>query len=573
MHPRFRSALRLTALLLVWVVVAACASGGEPSDEPPTPEPPTPSGLPEGFSFVEASACADPVEGLVRFTEDGAARGLPAAGEVGQRGRSTLLARDLDGDGDVDLVYSLADELEPQHSVPAVFANDGAGQFSRVAVEALDEFESAAPSTLLAVDLDGDDLPELLLGTENWVLVLDNQGAMVFSEPRVLAEVGDTLLGDSIPAATGLAMKFSVGDADGDGDLDLAVFGGPPSVPPSEGEGGSPADSATLELVLLLESGELSSQLVLEAPGGGTLSLAGTFTDRDNDGDQDLLVTTDLNLVGSFWRNDGPDGDGMPAFVDDAAEVGADLAIAAMGLDSADLNGDGLLDYCITDTAPPACLLSDGLGSYYEGGAALGLQPAVPVGGGGTLGWGFDLADLDNDGFLDAAQASGRAGNIGPEEYDADYPDLLWAGQEDGTFVDSTEAVGFGDVGDNYGLVTADLNGDGWLEIVVLGPERIPRVYGNRCGSGAWLDIDLRGSPGNTEGYGARVEVTTPAGTQMREVQSLRGLGQGPALLHFGLGAQDSVEQLRIHWSDGEIQEAPDLPTRGRLTVRHPTAR
>ena len=83
---------------------------------------------------------------------------------------------------------------------------------------------------------------------------------------------------------------------------------------------------------------------------------------------------------------------------------GADLEMAAMGLDSADLNADGQLDYCITDVGRPLCLVSQGDGLYAEGGASLGVYPDG-VGGAGaflsTVGWSLDFADLDNDGWMD----------------------------------------------------------------------------------------------------------------------------------------------------------------------------
>ncbi|MEE2828261.1 MAG: FG-GAP-like repeat-containing protein, partial [Myxococcota bacterium] len=419
----------VAGLVLGAILLLACGPPPVGSPEPvpdPTPAPdpePDPVKPPTGFNWTAGPGCGEPTAGMDRFTEEGELRGLVVAGELGRRGRSTLLAEDLDADGDIDLVYSVPSAELAEHSTPMVLENDGSGFFSRPPIAALDVFQWPSPSTFLAADLDGNRLPELLLGAGSEVLVLENLGGMNFGSIRSLFDVGELMLSGADPAASGLAMKFTVGDADGDGDLDLAVLGGPPALPPPE-QGGEEAgaDAATPELLLLLEDGEVADSILLVPPSGGTLSLGGAFTDRDGDGDLDLLVTSDLKLPGSFWRNDGLDAEGLPIFVDDAAAVGAALEISAMGVDMADLNADGWLDYCITDTASPACLLSSGEGDWYEAGAALGLEPAVPVGAGGTLGWGFDLADLDNDGLLDAVQASGRAGNLGASEYDADYP-------------------------------------------------------------------------------------------------------------------------------------------------------
>ena len=96
------------------------------------------------------------------------------------------------------------------------------------------------------------------------------------------------------------------------------------------------------------------------------------------DGDLDLLALSDLGPPSAFWRNDGL-VDGVVQWVDDGASLGAALEIAAMGIDSADLNRDGVLDYCISDVGPPRCLLSDGLGGYVEGAHALGFDIAEPI--------------------------------------------------------------------------------------------------------------------------------------------------------------------------------------------------
>jgi len=238
-------------------------------------------------------------------------------------------------------------------------------------------------------------------------------------------------------------------------------------------------------------------------------------------------------------------------------------------VDSADLNGDGLLDYCITDTGDPVCLLSDGVGGYIESGSAIGLVPsASPLKEISTIGWSIDLADIDNDGNVEAIQSSGPLFD-GPGGT-VDWPDRFWRGLAGGTFVDATDEVGFGDLGPNYALATADFNADGYLDIVVTGAGGTPLLWMNSCGDNAWLSIELIGLPGNQEAIGARAEVTTSAGTQVRELYTLRGKGQGPSRFHFGLGDHDSADRVRIEWPDGSVSEAEQVPSRRFVRVTHP---
>jgi hypothetical protein len=101
-----------------------------------------------------------------------------------------------------------------------------------------------------------------------------------------------------------------------------------------------------------------------------------SFTDRDRDGDMDLIVAGDRSSAGgpgptNFYRNDGPGDDGFPIFIDDAPEVSFAPWVHGMGVDSFDFNGDGLLDYCISDAVPAlGCDLSGPQG-YVDAGLEL----------------------------------------------------------------------------------------------------------------------------------------------------------------------------------------------------------
>jgi hypothetical protein len=70
---------------------------------------------------------------------------------------------------------------------------------------------------------------------------------------------------------------------------------------------------------------------------------------------------------------------------------------------------------------------------------------------------------------------------------------------------------------------------------------------------GHWLQLRLEGGPGtNRSAIGARVEVTTSAGTQSQQVGGGHGhYGiQHDLVLHFGLGAACSAT-VTVHWPNG----------------------
>jgi len=494
---------------------------------------PEPDSLPAGFEFAE----------------EGGARGLvpPDGDEDGEWplfGGGGLAAEDLDGDGDIDLL--VADLVRG----PAVWANDGDGNFSwggRLSLPPGDDAFFAVG--LAAADLDDDLLPEVLISGAGFVAIARNLGGMEFADPEPLS------------LTVGVCPTFSLADADGDGRLDLAL--GCNSLDVQERLVVGPAPDLLL--------------LGLDAPGppwfgppqslvagpDGSRILAMTFTDVDGDGDMDLFAPGDLGPPSALWRNEGVQ-DGLPVFVDDAPFLGADLSISAMGIDSWDANGDGRLDYCITDGEPPQCLVSGPDGRYTESGAQLGLEPAD---GAPTVGWAFEFADLDNDGELDAIQASGPE----PFENRAGFVDLVWRGEAPDRFVDVTADSGaFGDPGDHHGLAVADFDGDGCLDLLTAGPTPPIRYYAGECPEGSWLEVELRGAPGNTPGFGALIELTVGGRTTISEVSSLRGEGQSPTREHFGLGTAETVDRLRVVWPDGAVTELLDVPGGALIHLDHP---
>ncbi len=543
-------------------MLAACepGSGPEPGPGPgPGPGPDPNIAQPGSFVHSEVRTCEGPQDGDVPLSEEAVARGidfiLPDSNELfgffveGVGG--SLIARDLDGDEDIDLLFARMDR--GAH----VFANDGTGHFDEVESGlVLPEFAYNI-SVSIAADLDGDRLPELIIAGGGFMAWYPNLGNLQFgealyaySEPDEVAQV---------------YMSAAMGDVDGDGDLDLLLPGtGPLLAGPSDG-----LDVGGPDRILLRDGANFVDGPVLVAGDEGSRTQCVLFTDHDNDGDQDVLVAADRGPPSSLYRNDGLGDDGQLVLVDEAAARGAALEMAAMGIDSADINGDGLLDYCISDIGPPRCLLSDSFGSFIESSLALGITPQEWIGLEGTVGWSVELVDLENDGILDLVQASGPDTGAAMDG-NMDFPDLIWQGQADGSYQDRSESLGFADLHPHYGLAAADLDGDGSQDLVTSGPGDRPRIYMNSCRSRSWIEVQLVGTVGNSEGFGARVEVSAGGMTRVRELYNLRAQGQSPARLHFGLGAAEQIDSITVHWPDGESTTTDSVMSRTLVTALHP---
>jgi hypothetical protein len=564
-----------------------------------------------GLSVGEEISCLSPTSGIDRFTEEGLLRGLDLQLVVDEDPAScfvvpgSVVAQDLDGDGDDDLLFYRT------RGFPYLFVNDGTGHFTAMA-EGPDLLETIGRrvSSHAAVDLNGDSLPEVFVVGPGFVGMFANRGNMEFGPFELIYQQ------DGYPLTCFNTMAF--GDADGDGDLDLVLPGLDLLPEGGLGNGSDQPDEGSLDPLFLNENGTFVLSLELspgETPG---LSMLGAFTDRDNDGDFDLLMSTDRPIeplpAAAFYRNDGLDSLGLPVLENDAALIGADLRFSAMGLAVADLNGDGALDYCMSDDYI-YCLVSDGVGGYFEAGLAMGLVPDLEShpewdpdnqrhkhgdddggeggeGGGGNgeegggeggegeddpfcrwLGWSLELIDFDHDGFLDLAAVAGSTPPRDPSSPAfcdcAFQPDAFWQGTADGGFTERSLEVGFNQTEHHYGMAAADFNGDGARDLVVVPDQGRPKLWMNRCSAGAWVEVELRGPSSNAEGYGARVEIRAGEQTWIREMHNLRSFGQSPSRIHFGLGDRDSIDELRVSWPDGSVTFARNVPVRRTLTVLH----
>jgi hypothetical protein len=328
-------------------------------------------------------------------------------------------------------------------------------------------------------------------------------------------------------------------------------------------------------------SGVTLPQLKTETGEPRPVSMTPRFTDLDGDGLVDLPITSDYDTTKLYWNN----GDGT--FSDGTESAGVRLGLNDMGSAIADYDGDGRLDWFVTDITWTGKAARDGNHLYMNlGGRAFADMAASSGVKKGGWGWGTSFFDYDHDGDLDLVSTNGfpigpgaESRNRGARGGFLDDRAMLWRNNGEGgpatTFSDVSAMVGMNDVGQGKALLVFDYDNDGDLDVFMANHGMDPpTLFRNDGGNSVpWLRVRTTGSVSNRDGAGALITVSDPRlkWPLVYEVnRSSNYLGQNEQTAHFGLGERisDTVQHVSIRWPSGRRQEFQNVPVRTTLEAR-----
>jgi tetratricopeptide (TPR) repeat protein len=285
--------------------------------------------------------------------------------------------------------------------------------------------------------------------------------------------------------------------------------------------------------------------------------------DYDNDGRLDIFVAND-SLSNFLFHNLG---NGKFEEVALAAGVALDengAAISSMGAEFRDVDNDGREDLWITALSNETFPLfrNRGNGTFEDVSLASGVARAsLP-----WSGWSNAIADFNNDGWKDLFSANGHVMDNAElsSGRQSKQPNLLLTNGRKAFAARTLAGDGF-----HRGLAAADFDRDGRVDLAVTRLNEPARILWNRTeGGGNWIALELQGTISNRDAIGAWVEVSTIAGSQWNRVPASSGYGCTPSrVLHFGLGAAEKVEKVRIRWPSGREQDLTNLPVNRFLRV------
>ncbi len=532
---------------------------------------------------------------------------------------------DVDGDGRVDLFFARTEGCS------VLYRNLGGWKFEDVTASAKVGACDRRSTGSALVDIDGDgDLDLLLLATTGPNAIFVNDGTGRFSERRDL--------GLSATGHGGTAL--AIADADGDGWLDVYVgnykaYTIDDSVPPQQRAFNQmvrqvapgryevvPQHAKDYKVVLRPDMGGLRmtqrgapdefyrnvrGTLVAESLTGGrflepdgrrvaevpeSFALSTKFADLNGDGAPELFVANDFEDTDVLWVNDGRGGFRRADWT-----AMRQMSNSAMGVDIADVNGDGRPDLFEVDmladdsrrlktqipthTALPkragdvesqlqqqrnTLFVNRGDGTFAEVSNAAGVQAS-------GWSWGTMFMDVDLDGWQDILVANGHLWDIMDSDVqeglqnrlnDVPWRRLRWEFPElrlkniafrnrgDLTFEPASTQWRWGTEEDiSHGMASADLDGDGDLDVVV-NRLRSPALVLRNDASAPRVAVRLVGAAPNTRAVGARIQLLGGA----VPLQTHEVVAGGMYMSHsdyetsFAMGTSDSAK-LVVTWRDG----------------------
>jgi hypothetical protein len=184
------------------------------------------------------------------------------------------------------------------------------------------------------------------------------------------------------------------------------------------------------------------------------------------------------------------------------------------------------------------------------------------------------IADFDNDGWKDIFVSRGHVQSLASTNLAINQPNTVFRNLGGMKFAGLTDAAGFAAQAPSRhrGSAFGDLNGDGRLDVVVSALSAPAEVWMNQSrGENHWIEFKLQGTKSNRDGIGARIKVVTKSTTQYNHVTYSCGYASSSAgPVHFGLGANTSVELVEIRWPSGIVQTLKDVAADRVLPVREP---
>ena len=303
-------------------------------------------------------------------------------------------------------------------------------------------------------------------------------------------------------------------------------------------------------------------------------ALGVSTADFNGDGWIDIYVAND-GEPNQLWINQR-----NGAFINTALLAGAALgasgeAKASMGVDAADFDHDGDEDLFITELGREGhdLYVNDGSGVFEERAARAGIRlPSLPY-----TGFGAAWIDFDNDGWLDILTVNGAVRHAPEalarnETFALQQAKQLFRNLRNGQFEDVTAQAGavFQVPDVSRGAAFGDVDNDGDTDVVVANDSGPIRLLINHVGSRRhWVGLRVLGRQPR-DIVGARVGIARATGPTLWRRARADGSyasANDPRVL-VGLGDSATISNVRVEWPGGNAEEWTDVPVDRYTTLK-----
>lgn len=471
---------------------------------------------------------------------------------------SGVLFGDINGDGFVDIYITreLYDE-KPELRKNKLYINNGNLTFTECAEKyGLDDSERTRHATFIDYDKDGD-LDIFLLNQPpnpgSYSSFSQSELLQVQYSPRLMQNQGDKFI--DVTQQAGLLVpcfpnSVTASDLNNDGWTDLFIAN----------------DYWVRDFIYINNGDGTFTDKTFEMTRHISFSSMGIDAgDINNDGWLDVFVL-DMVAEDNFRRKSNMSGMPKKAFMDVVKEKGHYQYMYNM--------------------------------LHLNTGAGVLSEIAQFAGVGATdWSWSVLLADFDNDGYKDIHIANGLMRDIRDNDAARNFPKFIdekiqkflkenpnagevtiwdvvdideamnispsvklsnytFRNSGDLTFENVTEAWGMAQKTFSNGSAYADLDNDGDIDLVINNINDFATIYENHADKthhNHFLRINPVADEPNVTKLNTKVWIETASGNQYFEITSVRGMySTSEHIAHFGLGADNKVDQVIVEWPDGK---------------------
>ena len=342
-------------------------------------------------------------------------------------------------------------------------------------------------------------------------------------------------------------------------------------------------------------------------------------SDLNNDGWPDIYVSNDFNEADYLFMNNG-----NGTFTEKLKDCMDEVSLFSMGSDAADYNNDGLVDLVTLDMLPEdnktqkmhsgsenfnkfqllfnqgfyyqysrnMLQTNNGDGTFSETGQLAGISNT-------DWSWAPLFSDFDNDGNKDLLITTGyvkdytdmdfvkysvdlRVKQRGGEKVDAakEYiskmPDnhlasSIFKNNGNGHFAKINSGWGFDQRTVAAGAAYADLDNDGYMDIIINNTNDFAGIYKNNGGkqvTNNYLRVALKGNAQNAKGIGSKIKVYCTDTLFYQEQMPVRGFQSSvDPVLSFGVGHHTTIDSLIIIWPNDKMQKLTNIKADQTITL------